>query len=68
MKITLPTWHAVLLGPLILAAQYLSVPGTSLANRAVAIGLIFYLAIPAIVLLVVDVIKVRQYLKQRKSS
>jgi hypothetical protein len=68
MKISLQSWNALLLGPFVLCMTYLS--GTTAkadaAGRAVAIGIIFYLAIPVTILLIVDAIKLYQYLQLRR--
>ena len=68
MKLSLQTWNGILLGPFVLSLTYLSQPSSSadIGSRAVAIGIIFYLIIPVLVLLTVDVIKLRQYLLSRK--
>ena len=68
MKMRLSTWHAILLGPTVLALQYLTIAGIPPANRAVAIGIIFYLVIPVIILLVVDGIKIYQRYSKKGSK
>lgn len=67
MKISLQTWNAILLGPAVLALSYLSQPSAKpdLGGRAVAIGVIFYLAIPIIILLIVDGIKIYQHYQKK---
>lgn len=67
MKLSLQTWNAILLGPFILAVQLLSDRNISTPSRALATGLLLYLAIPVIILLIVDTIKLYQYLKRRRS-
>ncbi len=63
MKISLQSWNAILLGPAALALTYLSQtpakpdPG----GKVVALGVLFYLAIPIAILLVVDSIKIKQH-------
>ncbi|MEO7617452.1 MAG: hypothetical protein ABIS59_01270 [Candidatus Saccharibacteria bacterium] len=68
MKISLQSWNALLLGPFVLCLTYLS--GTTayadVAGRAVAIGLMIYLSLPVLILLIVDGVKLRQYLQNRK--
>ena len=68
MKISLQTWNAILLGPFAIALAYLSQASSKadVGGRAVAVGVLFYLIIPVIILLVVDVIKLRQFYKSRK--
>lgn len=67
MKISLQSWNAILLGPAVLALTYLSQaqskpdPG----GRAAAFGILFYLAIPVVILLIVDGIKIQQHFSKR---
>ncbi len=67
MKISLQTWNAILLGPTALALTYLSQtpskpdPG----GKLVALGVIFYLAIPVVILLIVDAIKFQQHFSKK---
>jgi hypothetical protein len=68
MKLRLSTWNAILLGPFVLAAQYLTTPNVSPANRAVAMGILLYLALPALVVLIVDAIKLRRLIVHRKEN
>ena len=70
MKISLQSWNAILLGPAVLALTYLSQtpakpdPG----GKAVAYGVLFYLAIPIVILLIVDGIKIYKYYAQDHNS
>lgn len=67
MKISLQSWNAILLGPAALALTYLSQtpskpdPG----GKAAALGILFYLAIPIVILLIVDGIKIQQYFSKK---
>ncbi len=63
MKLRLSTWNILLLGSSFIAANYLFLPTTKNdpGGRALAIGVLFYLVIPVIILLVVDGMKIYQY-------
>lgn len=68
MKISLQTWNAILLGPSVLALTYLSQTPLKAdpVGRVVAFGLILYLALPVLILLIVDSIKIYHYVQRRK--